>query len=353
MLPVFLAGAFFFSLLAVSGELTSVDEYAARAAAREPLIYQAAYTFGSESRFKALTARDRGAQVLAVGTSRVMQLRGEEFPAGDFYNAGGAVSSLGQIRPFLQYLPAESRPETVILCLDQFFFSGWDALSSPSQSYEPASPRFETADAFFRLLRDFSLGKIDPVAILTADKNVIGVSARSRGSGFLPDGSYRYGKTALAPDLSFPVEMEAVRDGSGRFLHADEVYAPALQELERLLDFCRAEGIAVVAFSPPYAPSLYAAMAESGGYGYLDGLAEKLGALCQKYGAEYYDFTCGPNAVDEEFIDGYHGGDRVYARMVKAMLEAGSLLNKYAAPAAIDALLALPGGNPRVIEIPE
>lgn len=352
LVPVFLVGCFFFSLLAVSGELTGVDDYAARAAAGEPLIYEAAYTFGSESRFKALAARDRGAQLLAVGTSRIMQLRAEEFPGGDFYNAGGAVSSLGQIRPFLQYLPPENRPQVLILCLDQFFFSGWDALTPLPEGYLPAAASFDAADAFFRLLRDFSLGKVDPGAILTADAQIIGISARSRGSGFLPDGSYRYGKLAASPDLSFPIEMEAVRSGSGRFLHAGTIYPQALEELERLLAFCREEHIQVVAFLPPYAPSVYAAMLQNGGYAFLHELPDALAALCTRYGAECYDFTQAPGAQDEEFIDGYHGGDRVYARMVKSMLEAGSILNAFSAPSAIDGLLALPGGNPRVIEIP-
>lgn len=350
LLPVFIIGIFFAALLFASGEAASVKSYVSRTAEDAPRLFELAYTYNNESTYKAHSAYLRTPEVLALGTSRIMQLRQEELPRADFYNAGGAVYSLGQMQSFLEYLP--QKPKVVILCLDQFFFNGWDSYLGTKEPYQPPQYEFDFADAFIRILRDFSLGKINPVKILSAPDTIVGISARSRSSGFLPDGSYQYGTMADVPDLTFPAENKAITEGSDRFLYADAPNEEALQEVEEFLSYCQQQQIEVVAFLPPYAPSIYQRMEESGNYLFLETLPPALASLCDAYGAEFYDFTLVPDSEDAEFIDGYHGGDRVYARMVKQMLEDGSLLNKYSSPAEIDALLALEGGNPRVIQIP-
>ena len=77
---------------------------------------------------------------------------------------------------------------------------------------------------------------------------------------------------------------------------------------------------------PPYAPSVYERMAESGNYGYFDWIIPILTELCEPYGYEVYDFSYMPDTLDEEYVDGYHGSDRVYARLALHLAEESETL---------------------------
>ena len=75
----------------------------------------------NDKAFKLRMSNKLHPDILAVGTSRVMQFREEWFADEySFYNAGGCVFRLDEVRPFLERLTFT--PKVVILCLDQFFF---------------------------------------------------------------------------------------------------------------------------------------------------------------------------------------------------------------------------------------
>mgnify|MGYP006924193418 CR=1 FL=1 len=89
----------------------------------------------NDKAFKLRMSNKLHPDILAVGTSRVMQFREEWFADEySFYNAGGCVFPLKvpqtkvcpdfsediEVRPFLERLTFT--PKVVILCLDQFFF---------------------------------------------------------------------------------------------------------------------------------------------------------------------------------------------------------------------------------------
>lgn len=363
LLPVVLTAALFLGMLAAAGEFTAVDAYADDYAREwrndgfisaqnyNTVLFEPAYINGAAARYQQLVPMRRSQQLLVLGTSRSMQFNGYEFPRASFYNAGGAVSMLGHIRPYLQALPASSRPDTLLLCLDQFFFNAsWDTVSETGYAFAPTPAQPDVQDAFFRMMRDSTYGKINPVRIFGADAQTVGVSARCRGSGFRRDGSYSYGAMALQPDLTFAAESKAAAEGSGRFLYAQKPNRAAVRELEKLLAYCQEQHIRVVAYLPPYAPSLWAQMQQTGGYNYIAVLRQSLGEVCAAHGAELYDFTdMGALAADEEFYDGYHAGDRVYARMVLEMLRQGSCLGEYTDEKTVAALLEQPCDNPRLL----
>lgn len=46
----------------------------------------------------------------------------------------------------------------------------------------------------------------------------------------------------------------------------------------------------------------------------------------EPYGYEVYDFSYMPDTLDEEYVDGYHGSDRVYARLALHLAEESETL---------------------------
>ncbi len=351
LLPVLLVVAAMFGALAASGEFCDVPTVAARMAAGESLRFELNYRTNATAQLKSQTAALRGADLLVVGTSRTMQFRQSMFPRADFYNAGGAVSKLSQVLPFLQSLPQESRPQTLLLGLDQYFFNAaWDSAVTSEPTYAPTVDTVKPLDALNLFLHHCGEGKVYLIQLLQADPAVLGVPARVRGSGFLSDGSYRYGTQADAAkvDPYFTDSIRRIATGTNRFEYGSQVSDGALAILTQLLDWCGQNGIRVVAYLPPYAPSVYAAMQRTGNYTYLDSIHQNILEIFDIYGGECYDYTYMENTVDAEFVDGFHAGDGVYCKMLLDMLSQNSALAAYTDAAALQALLANEE-NPRVL----
>ena len=125
------------------------------------------------------------------------------------------------------------------------------------------------------------------------------------------------------PDFALPqgVTFERIRE-----LFPDALTIALLAGIESLLAWCNDHDIEVVLIVPPYAPSVYERMVESGNYGYFDWIMPILTELCAPYGYEVYDFSYMPDTLDEEYIDGYHGSDRVYARLALHLAEESETL---------------------------
>lgn len=68
-------------------------------------------------------------------------------------------------------------------------------------------------------------------------------------------------------------------------------------------------------------------MEQNGGYGYLDTLYEEVARRFAGYGWEFYDFTA-VDSADDEYLDGFHGGDRVYAKIALNLSGNSEILSK-------------------------
>lgn len=334
-----------------SGENLEPYDLVERTVNGEDLAIELYYS-GSEftAWYKGKVAFARGAEVLALGTSRVMQLRACMLPGADFYNAGGTNSHLTTMVDFLEHFEPENLPDTILLGLDQYFFSSsWMV----SDSALPWTYHYANLGKIplTSILSQYGSGKFTLRSLYTAPEKYIGLPAATQRRGFLKDGSYYYGQQALdgVVDLTFADAIQRIQRGGARFEPCAEISPDSLARLTELLDWCETHGITVVAFVPPYPPSVYNAMIASGQYPYLDGLFPALREVFEQYpDFELYDFTLVEGATDEQFVDGLHGGDVVYARMVEQMAEDGCL-GQYTDRETLEALIA-GAENPRVIE---
>ena len=90
---------------------------------------------------KQAVANARGADVLVLGTSRSMQLRGAFFASDSFYNAGGGIAYISQAQVFLENMPPDARPKHLLLVLDQYFYNEtWTSIEpEDSAALRPSS----------------------------------------------------------------------------------------------------------------------------------------------------------------------------------------------------------------------
>ena len=114
------------------------------------------------------------------------------------------------------------------------------------------------------------------------------------------------------------------------FQHGKSINNRALKELNELLWYCKSNYIEVIAFLPPFADKVYNMMEESGNYHYMKEIYPKVLPIFKKYDYEVYDFSsvtfC--NSNDDETIDGFHGGELTYQKLLINMLDSGSILNQ-------------------------
>lgn len=352
--PVALLLGVLFAALWRTGELTRMEDVESAMARGEAALVGFAYRDNTRT-LKQNIAAARGAQVLVLGTSRAMQLRGGFFASDSFYNAGGGIAYISQALPFLQRLPAAARPEFLVLVLDQYFYNSQWCSIEPEESltladYTPP----DTLYAFRHMLWDFADGKFSLGRALATPQGVYGLAAIGRGSGFLPDGSYYYGDVLSHPergeDAGFHDTFDRIARQTGRFEPGDTPDAESLAETQALLAFCAENNIAVTAFLPPYAPGVWQRMQETGSYSYIPAAVSALQSLFTQYNFELFDYTFLPETDDSQYVDGFHGSDRVYAAVCARLADDSALLSGQFDKASLQALFTAPG-NP--LTLPE
>ena len=345
----------------LGGEFTSPDTVIARQERGDRLVlFGPAYT-DSALYVKVRRIVHQRPQVLALGNSRVMQFRrGFFLPEVNFFNAGGTVARLPHFLAFLKHLPPESLPQTLIIATDLGYFNAsFDKLDLDKYStnwldeqmnhHSPPDQIFQKNwQTVWTAMRE---GKIqfNRLASLNGLGARIGLNALCNEQGFRNDGSYLYGGIELNihdprhRDYKFASTLRYVARGAGRFAYADAPSPGSLREMDTLLDWCHERNIHVIGFFPPHAHAVWAAMmAKSEKYAFIPKLETELRARFDARGFEFYNFNdfAMLGSPDDDAIDGYHGSERTYLRLVIAILEAGSELNACCDLPALRAVLA-------------
>lgn len=148
--PVILLLGMFSLALVRSGELTPTADIEAAALDGGLELFGLAYRDDTRA-LKQAVANARGADVLVLGTSRSMQLRGAFFASDSFYNAGGGIAYISQAQVFLENMPPDARPKHLLLVLDQYFYNETWTSIEPEDS--AALRPYTQPDAFYALRR--------------------------------------------------------------------------------------------------------------------------------------------------------------------------------------------------------
>lgn len=315
-----------------TGESMPLRMVAQMQLSEQPVLYRPRYG-NRDLEFKTISANLRQAEILTLGSSRVLQFRAQFFnrQPRQFYNAGAPAWTLDQVQALLAGLTYT--PRIVILGIDQSWFN--DAVVP--ETFEPQVSDFQHLFAANRSLMqqivDGTIGKEDfDIGRYLARREpghgglALGLRAIRDGHGFRNDGSEQYGDFLVAhwlyPQNERQRHLDNVRDGREMYAYGDTVSAARLAQLEALLRLCDERGITVIGFLPPFMPTLYQQITTDGNHTYLDALDPALAALFARYHFPYFDFTDGAalDAADDDFFDGWHASERIYLRLYARML---------------------------------
>lgn len=317
-----------------SGELMDVDEMIAIQQSQSDTLIGLAYS-NPANYLKLKTAFVLEADVITLGTSRVMQFS-ERYFSTSFYNTGGGVSgNFDEYTNFLENLEVEYEPEVIILGLDSWIFnSGWRGEQVKYDEFiSIEKSKIGIGDVIFSMLSDYGEGKWN-ISDLYHSKQ-IGMNAIENGDGFRADGTYRYNNIIRNYETNNAIEhqvtIEYIENGTKRFQYGDSVDMETVDELDELLKYCNAREIEVVAIIPPFAPVAWDLMQVNGNHQYMQQIYNTCSALFAEYEYELYDMQdiAFLGVDDGYFIDGFHGSDVAYALMCQHMISEGSILGEY------------------------
>ena len=324
-------------------EITGFPEMANRLQNRFE-IYGSALN-GNDMKFKISLYRRRQSEVVAIGSSRMMQFREEAFRAS-FTNCGGVFSSLEHGEAFIDnLLKSDHLPQTALVGVDYWWFHK-DYVGPPSQvltmsTREDILTRQKLLAPFEWAFADkLSAGMYAGLLISgrienpTARFPTTGVYAMRTSSGWRPDGSYLNTNAAFKTEqdyVTIRADLADIRVGKVERINlgvGDFVDPSRLDRFVRILRKLRDAGVKLVVMMPPVMFSYRAAAGESAGNrSYIAPLATDLKTRSLAEGFEFYDFTA-LEADDCEFLDGWHPGEIANLRVLQSIAgRANSVLN--------------------------
>lgn len=315
-----------------AGEIRSFSSYI------HPLekgqLFELGYSYVDKAYKFHMTDEVMRPQVLALGSSRIMQVR--HFivsPDYTFYNAGGAIQKVPELSLFLNKL--HDSPKLILVNIDQWWFNraylNDDQPFDPSVYDEPELDLLKLGRIVCDFYTDLVKGKINLVKVYSSEH--IGLNAICNNIGFCADGSPNSSDRVIIPeeqdDYNFMDVLERIRVGNNRFQYGNQADSTQICDLEDFLSQCVARHIKVVGFLPPFAPYVYQKMQETGKYGYMSQLYNMLLTVFDKFeGCSIYDFTDVTNtgAHNYDFYDGFHGSEIIYNGIIRQMVRQDSTL---------------------------
>ena len=318
-----------------TGELRSYSYYIRPL--QQDQLFGLAYSYFDKSYKFHMTDEVCRPQVLALGSSRIMQVkRSVVNPDYSFYNAGGAIQNARELSLFMSKL--HDSPKLILVNLDQWWFNR--AYINEQQPFSPSvydEPSFEFSKLgqfVCDFYTDFAKGKINLMKAFSSDH--IGLNAICNENGFAADGSRYQGDMIVAPELqedyNFKNVLGRISDGNQRFQYGDRPDSTQNAVIDDFLTQCVARKIKVVAFLPPFAPYVYKRMQETGKYGYMSKLYAMLLPVFEKQeGCSLYDFTdvTDMGAHNYDFDDGFHGSEIIYNGIIRQIVRQDSTLTPF------------------------
>ena len=278
-------------------------------------------------------------KIVALGSSRVMQFRKEGFNTS-FVNAGGGMNHLNEGYNFLENMYQFHKPEHIILGLDfwwfnenftqpEYFRNGDDGKNiSPHKIYKPLLWLIN-GKVNFSSLNNIFLND-EKIENQYTNYDNLGLSAISTSNGFRSDGSNFYSKEVFglekSKDERFSNTFKRIRDGRSRFEYGNELSKDRIDILYKILELIKNNNTKIIVFIPPVANATYKEM-EGYQYDFVDRFRE----LVKFLNMENYDYhnLSVITQNDCEYVDGFHGGDVVYSRILKDIYDNNSSISKY------------------------
>ncbi len=207
------------------------------------------------------------------------------------------------------------------------------------------SPKDKAAISFALLLKPFLWLYEDKITwryyfetllnpFVGSNSKHLGLKAQRTFEGFAKDGSYYHtgfmtGQVP-SPDAKFQETLSHIQESKGFYTHHLKINTIHLSRLKEIIEKLEDAGVKTYIFIPPIAPSIVKQIAESGSkLQHIDDFFDRLTFLNKTI----YNFhnPAALRSTDCEFIDGCHGGEVLYLKMLLNMAEQDKtkILNAY------------------------
>ncbi len=304
--------------------------------------------------------RLRSPDILLVGSSRVMPFAGEVFTA-PVLNAGGSGNTLEQAAAFTRAAVALHKPKAVLLGLDFWWFNPnrGDEIGTTGDTSDDVDLSLTQLVAPLRWISDGNLHASSffeaffPFQELSSG---IGAFAKFGGRGWDIYGRYDYG-TLLdggmkSDDRQFKrtlKRLQSAKNTSKMSVRAAPS-ADAIKALRELVSELQAQSIEVTLLLPPLANAVREAIEQNAENRLIPLWRDAVIDL----GFRVFDFTDSRllKSNDCEFVDGFHGGEVIYLRILDAISNFdNSALAKSIDRDMISGLITANSGHARIAEL--
>ncbi|WP_374650413.1 hypothetical protein [Dongia sp.] len=333
----------------------TIDPIAAATLQQEQEINYSSSLFYRPRPYKIERAALRRADIVLLGSSRAMQFVAAPW-RGSAFNAGGAMRDLESGEIFVDAMLKVYQPRQMIIVLDWWWFSKMRRPDAPSD----ASP--ETQLTLHELTQlpvwlwdgtlsfdDLSNLLFDPAALNPG----IGISARFKHAGWDAFGHYDYGSVLTEQgggnDIGFD---ETLKDIARKSRHNDRApWNPfseeSWQRLEALVQRLQEAGTEVIVLLPPVAKPIHDWLSAQPEPNLVKELQRRLTTLP----VLTFDLHDPASIASDpcEFVDGMHGGEVTYLRVLDAIAaDPSTHLDNAVDRALIQRLIAENAGHARL-----
>lgn len=290
--------------------------------------------------YKLSGIRSRHPAILAIGSSRVMQIRDIMFhpKENDFYNGGGLLKNAFDLEAFAAMLIRKELPlpKVLIVGIDPW----WLRTNYGNTTWlNDSDERFSFAghiEAFRQILKNGAFKKV--IAANSASKSphfgyeAIGTFARIDGTGFRKDGSSLYPPKVFLEFLESPkyVDRESPTIIDRIQMARREFALPAIIDEKRVnlimdaLTLIQRKGVEVVAFMPPFSTESFEALEASQSlrpwWNYYKNEFPKL-LENHNIAVVQVSHPVQFNLNDTYMFDGWHPSEVYIAHLIRSMIE--------------------------------
>jgi hypothetical protein len=270
--------------------------------------------------------RQKKPTTVVLGSSRSMQVRGE-FINGSFANLGGSIGNVTDLEDYANFNDStQFKPELTLFFVDPvWFISNYEGNEWPHQ--EPY-PNFLSLDIFIESIKFFRFGNW---LSRSFDTNNLGIFSILNGEGFSNDGSYNYTKQISEPhrDANFRYTLTRIKNGTRPFEKATDPDSTLLIRACSAISKIKKNTGYLIIISPPFASAIWNTIGNDPNFSYIRKTHLKLSECLDQTIYAYLDMAELNLKNDCEFIDGNHGGDVTYARILLDLSKYQNRILKY------------------------
>tara|TARA_B100001093_G_C26856815_1_gene1027852 strand:- start:2008 stop:3153 length:1146 start_codon:yes stop_codon:yes gene_type:complete len=251
-------------------------------------------------------------KIVVLGSSRSTQVR-KQFFNQKFINLGGAIQGVTDIEDYLNFLNSNALPTDLsILFIDPWWFN--EKVSAGGGMHQLEYPTGVSID---HLIESLKLLKKGNWIKLSFENDHLGIAAILTQQGYGPDGSNNYtkyvSKDGRKTDIRFEDTIYRIKDSKYPFQTIDRPTPNLIIRACSAIKNISKKTDNLILVAPPFAPTVSDALLNSSQNAYMEKAYESLEKCL---GIKIHDYLYTSNAYDCEFLDGFHGGDTTYARII-------------------------------------